>query len=133
MQFGIANVVEVDALWPRLAKGFQHACERCGEMTAGELWEMARSGHGFLIVGSEQGEVKFASVWRFQSKDGRPVFRCEMMFGENMREWLPDAYAWIAHLANENGAKWLVAEGRRGWLRMFDGAVISGPDYEVEI
>lgn len=133
MRFGIANVVEVDALWPRLASRFQHACKRCGDLSAGDLWTMARSGHAFLILGFEKQDIRFASIWRFHDKDGKPVFRCEMMFGDGMRDWLPDAYAWIANLAKENGAGRLVAEGRRGWLRLFDGVVKNGPDYEVEI
>lgn len=133
MKIAIAGLHEVDNVWPMVAEGLQKACKRCGDMTSGELWTMCRSGHAFLILIYEKQEILMAGVWRFETKGGRPVFRCEMMYGKHMREWLEFAYAWFANLAKENGAGWLVAEGRRGWLRIIDGAVKDGPDYEVKI
>ena len=133
MNIAIVGLHEVDQIWPLVAEGLQKACQRCGEMTSGELWTMCRSGHAFLIIIFEKNSIIMASVWRFESKNGRPVFRCEMMYGHGMGDWLEEARLFITKLAKENGAKALVAEGRRGWLRLIAGAVECAPDYEVEI
>ncbi len=135
MKIGFAGIWEVDALWPRLSEGFQRSCERVDDgYTAGELWQLCRSGNAFLCVvfDPEQDRVEMASVWQFQTKDGRPVLRCLALFGRGMAEWLGGAREFIERIARENGAKWLVTKGRRGWLRLFP-AVQCGEDYEVEL
>ena len=135
MKIGFAGPWEVDGLWPRLVDGFQRSCEAVDDgYTAGELWQLCRSGQAFLCVvfGPDQKSVDMGSVWQFQSKDGRPVFRCLALFGHNMAEWVNGARFFIEGTARENGAKWLVTKGRRGWLRLFR-AVQCGDDYEVEL
>lgn len=133
MNIAIVPAFQVDAIWPRLAKGFQHACKRCGDATAGHLWQECRSGHAFLIIAYEGQPILMASVWRFENKGEMPVFRCNMMYGSDMRKWLNEAEVLITRIAKENGAKALVADGRRGWLRIFKKAVENGADIEVKI
>lgn len=133
MKIAIAGLHEVDTVWPLVAKGFQRAFRREQGKTLGELWTMCRTGNAFLVILAENNEILMASIWRFHTKDGTPVFRCESMYGNRMSEWVEYVYSWIENLARENGAKKLVAEGRRGWLRMFDGVVTNGLDMEIAI
>lgn len=133
LRLGLASVSEIDRLWPLLSDGLGKACKRCdSQWTAGELWQLCRSGNAFLILVYDDDKIWSAGVWRFETARPGPVFRCIMMYGENMRAWLNMAREFIEKLAKENGAKALVAEGRQGWGRVF-GAQKIGRDYEVEI
>lgn len=135
MRFGIANVIEVDRLWPDIVDGMATACKRGGELneyTPGDLWQMCRSGHAFLIVLWDDQSVRMSSVWRFERKSGKPVFRCVMMHGTGIKEWVQQAREQINAIAKQNGAQWLVATGRRGWLRYFSAAQ-WGDDYAIEV
>lgn len=135
MKIGFASLWEIDGLWPRLSSGFQRSCERGTDgYTAGELWQMCRSGNAFLMLvfDPDQDRVEMASVWQFQEKNGRPVLRCLALFGSGMVTWLQGARVFIETIARDNGAQWLVTKGRRGWLRLF-GAIQCGDDYEVQL
>lgn len=71
-----------------------------------------------------------ASIWRFEQARPGLSFRCVMMYGHDMPQWLEMAREYITNLAISQGAKALVAEGRHGWARVF-GAIKIGRDYEV--
>ena len=133
MKIAIAAPHEVDRIWPLVRDGMGEACKHFEGWTPGELWQLVRSGNGFLIiVFDDHSQIHMASIWQFQEKNGRPVFRCVAMYGHKMKTWLFQAKEFVSKLAKENGAEWLVAEGRRGWLRVFD-AVQCNDDYEVKI
>lgn len=133
LKVGLASVGDVDRLWPGLSAGMGHACKRCeSTWTAGDLWQLCRSGNAFLILVYDEDRVWSAGVWRFEPARPGASFRCIMMYGENMRGWLDIARGYITKLAKDNGAVALVAEGRSGWARIF-GAEKIGRDYEVKI
>jgi hypothetical protein len=133
LRVGLASVADADKLWPRLSAGFGNACKRCeSAWTAGELWQLCRSGNAFLILVYDDDKIWSAGVWRFETARPGVCFRCVMMYGHNMHAWLGMAREFIEKLAKENGAKALVAEGRTGWGRIFN-ATKTGRDYEVTI
>lgn len=128
MNIGFASVAEVDQLWPLIVKRVQHSCIRGGNpITAGELWQMCRSGNGFLCIVHDRNEILSSSVWRFEDD----AFRCWMLEGKEMRNWLGLLREFIEKIASENGSKRLLTKGRKGWLRLFKTARECGDDYEV--
>ena len=130
MNIGFASVASVDTIWPLIAKDMQKACERVNsDYTAGDLWQMCRSGNGFLAVASEGLDLFSASVWRFEGK----TLKCIMLWGIHRPLWLRGLFEFVEKTALENGADRLAAEGRRGWLRLFPDAVVNGKNYEVMI
>ena len=133
LRVGLASISEVDALWPSITDGMARACKRCNSAwTPGELWQMCRSGNGFLCIVHDGQTIKMASIWRFETARPGISFRCIMMYGHGMDDWLEMAREYIVNLATGQGAKALVAEGRPGWARIF-GAVKIGKDYEVSL
>lgn len=133
LRVGLASLQEVDNVWPLISQGLEKACKRCNEVhCAGDLWQMCRSGHAFLILVYDDDKIWSAGVWRFQKARPGHSFRCVMMYGENMRGWVDMARDFITKIAKDNGAVALVAEGRAGWSRVF-GAEKHGLDYEVKI
>lgn len=130
MNVGFASVAEIDAIWPMIAQNMQRACVRCdSEYSAGDLWQMCRSGNGFLLVAHEAPALFMASVWRFKGAE----FHCEMLWGTQRRLWQRAAREFVEKTAKENGATRLITEGRTGWLRVFRDAVMNGKKYEVAI
>lgn len=133
LKVGLASQAEVDRVWPLISQGLGRACKRCNDIhCAGDLWQMCRSGNAFLILVHDKDKIWSASIWRFEKVRGKHCFRCVMMYGESMREWVGQAREFITNLAKDNGAVALVSEGRAGWARVF-GAEKNGSDYEVRI
>lgn len=127
MNIGFASIGEVDLIWPLIVKDIQRSCERGdGSMTAGELWQMCRSGNGFLCIVHDETGVKSASVWGFEGQ----TFHCWTLCGKDMRTWLCPLQDFIEKVARENGSKRITARGRGGWLRVFKTATKHGQDYE---
>lgn len=127
--FEIVKPADVDALWPQMAAPMQRACERCNStLVAGELWQMCRSGHAFLMIIHDGEGIYSGQIWRFDAAR----FRCIMMYGHHMRLWIGLAQEVITRIAKENGAVALVAEGRDGWARVLKTKK-NGRDYEVTI
>lgn len=119
MRIGIANAAEVDALWPSIAPEMQRGCDKTGGATsAGDLWQMCRSGSAFLFVGEDEGRVAFAAVWRFENWPSGAVFRCIAVCGRSMPSWIAQHYAFALEQAKTGGAARIVAEGRPGWPRV---------------
>lgn len=119
MKIGIANAAEVDAVWPSIAKEMQRGCEKTGGgMSAGDLWQMCRSGNAFLILIFNDDGIICASVWRFESWPSGAVFRCIGLMGKSMKEWVPGLYDFALQQARYGGTSRLVAEGRPGWPRV---------------
>jgi hypothetical protein len=133
MQIGIANVGEVDLVWPQIADGMQKACDRgSGEFCAGDFWTMCRSGQAFLIIAFDGPVVHMASVWRFERFGDIRTFHCLNLWGQNLREWLGPAREFVTNIARQNGASRLTACGRHGWLRAYQMRK-NGDLYEVDI
>ena len=130
MHIGFASVAEVDALWPLIVGDMQKACER-GEtpLTAGEVWQLCRSGNGYLCIVHDGDRLFSSSVWRFEDD----AFRCWCLAGKNMREWLGPLREFIEKVARQNGSKRLLTKGRGGWVRVFKEAQKTGDDYEVTL
>lgn len=119
MKIGIANAAEVDAVWPSIAKEMQRGCDKTGGgMSAGDLWQMCRSGNAFLIVIFNEQGVSCASVWRFENWPSGQVFRCIGLAGKSMKDWVAGLYDFALQQAKIGGTTRLIAEGRPGWTRI---------------
>lgn len=124
----------VDAVWSCIAKQMQHACERSEQeeslkINAGDLWQMCRSGNGFLIIAHDNDPMQplMASVWRFE--DTPTVFKCMMLYGPGMKRWFGPLTKFVSTIAKDNGAVALVSKGRRGWQRYFEPSA----NYDIEL
>lgn len=135
MRIGVANSAEVDALWPLFAERLEKAGRRVGSsISAGEMWQLCRSGQAFLFaVMEDDGAFKAAIIMQFQKWADRQVFYCMAMVGEDVREWLPMAREYIGKIGKDNGASCFVAEGREGWAAMFPDAKKLRITYEVAL
>lgn len=119
MKIGIANSSEVDAFWPSVAKEMQRGCDKTGGgMSAGDLWQMCRSGNAFLILIFNDKGFACASVWRFENWPTGQVFRCLGLCGRNMGAWVAELYEFAMQQAEFGGTSRLIGEGRPGWPRV---------------
>jgi len=129
MHIGFASVAEVDKLWPLIVADLSKACRRSPTpLTAGELWQLCRSGNGFLCIVHDGNKVMASSVLRFEDD----ALRVWALAGNDMRQWIGPFYEFCRKIGTENGATRLLCKGRRGWLRMFNGH-LNGDDYEVKL
>lgn len=134
LRVGLATPQEADRLWPLLREGFIKSTQRGQrDLSAGQLWQLVRSGGAFLCLAYDDDKIHMASVWQFRADECRHSFHCLSLYGQNMRDWLGPARNFITNLAKENGATRLTACGRSGWLRVFKNAATAGGYYEVDI
>lgn len=121
MKIGIANAAEVDQIWPLISEKMQAGCNRTGGGTSSaDLWQMCRGGDAFLVIGFTPEAVKFASVWRFETWPSGQVFKCIGLCGSDPKKWIADLHEFVLSQARIAGTTRLVAEGRRGWSRIFE-------------
>lgn len=117
----IVGLHEVDAIWPGIAEGFVEVTKRCGDdLTSGELWQMVRSGGAFLLVIVEGDKLRLSTVVQFQRWADGPVLRILSMAGEGLADWGVPLKQYLSEMARKGGAGRIVAEGREGWMRIFD-------------
>jgi hypothetical protein len=134
MRIGLANSVEVDKVFPVFAERLNAACMRTGgDLSAGDLWQMCRSGNAFLVVAFDDEAFKAILIMQFQKWTDRQVMRCLAIVGDDMDEWLPAAKEFIAKMAKDGGATSFIAEGRDGWARIFPTAKKLRVTYEVQL
>lgn len=134
MKIEIANVAQVDGIWPLVGPKFCVASEKCGDdMTAGELWQMCRSGNAFLVVAYEEEKIFMAAVVRFERWSNGSVLRVLSLVGDEIGEWAEEVKEFLKGMGKANGAGRIVAEGRDGWMRIFDEPRKLRSTYEMRI
>lgn len=134
MKTVLVPVHMVDQIWPQVVEGFQRASDRFGgDLTVGDLWVGCRAGHCFLFVVHEGEEVKAATVWKPEVWRSGPKFRCLALYGKGMAEWMPELHEMVRKVGRDCGAETLLAEGRKGWERIFPGAKPLRTLYEEPI
>ena len=102
------------------------------DISAGQLWQLCRSGAAFLILVYDDDKIHMASAWQFRSEECRHSFHCLSLYGKGLRQWVGMAREFIEKIAKDNGATRLTACGRSGWIRVFDAST-RGDYYEVDI
>ncbi|MES5044082.1 hypothetical protein ABVB72_02240 [Rhizobium nepotum] len=121
MNIHIANVADVDALWQIVGPRFNVAIEKCGDdLSTGELWQMCRSGHAFLVIARDETGMLMAAIVRFEKWSNGSVLRVLGLVGEQIEKWGNGVKSYLAEMAKANGATRIVAEGRDGWAKIFD-------------
>ncbi len=107
----------VDRVWPQISDRVDVACKKTGgDLTSGYLWQECRSGHAFLLIAHEGEEVSGESIWRFETWQSGPKFRCLSGSGIEKDDWFGLMRAKVEEMARMCGAS-LVYEGRKGWSR----------------
>lgn len=114
----------IDQAWQTVGIDLEQACLRTGgEIGADTLWRRCREGIAFLFCIEDEGKVIGASVWGFETWARGRIFRCYALYGTGMAGWLDQHRKSVLEAALAGGATELVAEGRKGWGRVFRGAV----------
>ena len=134
MKIEIANVTQVDGIWPLVSPKFCVASEKCGDdLTAGELWQLCRSGNAFLIIAHAEDKILCAAVVRFERWNNGSVLRVLSLVGDQIGEWAEEVKEFLKGMAKANGAGRIVAEGRDGWMRIFDEPRKLRSTYEMRV
>ncbi len=134
MKIEIAGVHDVDGIWPLIAPKLCRAAEKCGDdLTAGELWQMCRSGNAFLIIAHEEKEILMAAIVRFERWNNGSVLRVLTLVGDRIGEWAEEVKEFLNGMGKANGAGRIVAEGRDGWTRIFSEPRKLRSTYEMRI
>lgn len=123
MQVDFASQSQVDGLWPHVKDIIQKGIDAtANDLRLSDLFVACRSGHAFLMVGGNGKSIQMAAIWRFEDWNDGTVFRCLVLGGDAMVEWLPMAFDQAAKTADIGGATQLVATGRKGWLKAIPNA-----------
>lgn len=134
MRIEFAAQSQIDGIWPRVTDYLQSGIDATeNDLTLAGLYTACRSGHAFLMVGGIDDAIAMAAVWSFQNWNCGPVFRCLVLGGDDMSRWLPLAFAEAKRVAALGGAKKLVANGRKGWLRAVPNATEIYTAMEVDL
>lgn len=134
MNIEIVNSVYVDTLWPTMAPLFKPAVEDHGDdLSLGELWQMVRSGHAFLIIVRDDEKIRAGVIVRFDKWNKGSILRVIAVGGAGLAEWRDGILDFVTKLATDNGATRVVTEGREGWARVFPSLKLLRCTYVLEI
>ncbi len=134
MKIEIAGVQDVDGVWPLVGPKFCVASDKCGDdLTAGELWQMCRSGNAFLIVAYEENKLFMGALVRFERWNNGSVLGVLSVVGDQIGEWAEEVKDFLNGMGKANGAGRIVAEGRDGWTRIFNEPRKLRSTYEMRI
>lgn len=134
MKIEIAGVHDVDGVWPLVGPKFCVASEKCGDdLSAGELWQLCRSGNAFLIVAYVEDKILMAAVVRFERWSNGSVLRVLSLIGDQIGEWAEEVKDFLNGMGKANGVGRIVAEGRDGWTRIFNEPRKLRSTYEMRI
>lgn len=130
----IVNLIHIDSVWERVGPKFQVGIDKCGDdISTGELWQMCRSGHAFLVIARVDADFLMGSVVRFEKWASGSVLRVVGIAGDRMNEWADDWQSFMENMAREGGADRIVSEGRDGWHRVFKKARKLRVVYEMRV
>jgi hypothetical protein len=134
MNIYIANVADVDALWQSVGPRFDAVMQKYGDdLSTGELWQMCRSGHAFLVIARDDTGLLMAAIVRFERWSNGAVLRVLSLVGEQISEWAAKVNRFLSEMALSNGATRIVAEGREGWVKIFDEPKRIRSTYVMEL
>lgn len=129
----LAGIHQVDQVFPLVAEGIETACRNTGgDTSAAELWRECRSGRAFLTVIIDGNEVVGADILRFEDWTTGKKLRCLALWCKQ-KDWLPEHLDFVTRMAKAGGASSLVAEGRKGFERVFRNAKVLRELFEVEL
>ena len=102
---------DVDKVWPLISEQIV-ACtvKTPTDMSAGEFWQLCRSGGAYLIIAHDGGTIYSATIWRFQAG----LFTALMMVGHDAGLWFKQLVDFASELSRTNGSTGLAFTGRKG-------------------
>lgn len=123
----------VDQVWPAIANGIAQSVSRCdSDLTVSFLWQLCRSGNGFLILAFDETGTLGASIWRFEQYRSGMKFSCLAWCGKRMKDWVNDMYAIAKKIALDGGANGFISEGSDALVRLFPEAKKVRTLFEVK-
>jgi len=134
----ITKVSDVDAVWPLIAPQIVKCIEKTPSfMSAGDLWQMCRSGQAFLIIAHDDVKIHGAAIWQFQTAYNTTVFSCLMLVGEALDDWALSLLESARLIARGGGAMHLCATSRIGLVqklkKLIPGLKVVRQSYLVEV
>jgi hypothetical protein len=138
MNIALIGSQEVDNVWPSIAGRVVKCLEKAPSyLSAGELWQMCRSGQAFLLVAHDETKVQGAAIWQFQQSFGQLTLSCLMLTGEDLDMWADPLFQAARNIAKDGGAAALSATGRIGLVqtlkKQIPGLKIVRQTYLVEV
>lgn len=138
MNIALIGLQEVDNIWSSIAEHVVKCLKKTPSYySAGELWQMCRSGQAFLLLAHEGTEVRGAAIWQFQTAYGQTVFTCLMLAGKDMGQWTVPMLESARSIARDGGAKQLSATSRVGLVqtlkKQIPGLKVVRQSYLVEV
>lgn len=128
----LANVTQIDRLWPFVYDGLENACQKTGgDITADSLWVECRSGKAYLIVIAAEKKIVGASVWRFEQWTSGKKFRCLALYGHDFKGWWAEHYRLLETMMKAGGATAFVWEARKGFERIAPESKVLRQLYET--
>jgi hypothetical protein len=120
----LVAVPNIDAIWPLIASGVEQSVQRCdSDLTAAYLWQLCRSGTGFLIVAvDENNTIQAFTIHRFEPYRSGMKFCCLATWGPGIKRWFNDMKAVATIIAKAGGANAFITEGSDAYLRLLPGA-----------
>lgn len=97
---------------------------RCdSDLTTSYLWQLCRSGTGFLIIAQDDtNAIQAVTIHRFERYRSGMKFCCLATWGPGMKDWFNDMKAVATIVAKAGGADAFITEGSDAYLRMLPGA-----------
>jgi hypothetical protein len=134
----ITKVADVDAVWPLIAPQIVRCIEKTPSfLSAGDLWQMCRSGQAFLLIAHDDVKIHGASIWQFQNGYGRHVFDCMILVGKDLDQWVLDIFTAADRIRADGGATAITATGRPGLFKILKkyipGLKLARQSYIVEV
>lgn len=118
MNIALIGSQEVDGIWPSIAPRIVECLKKAPSyLSAGELWQMCRSGQVFLLVAHDETEIHGASIWQFQNGYGQSILSCIMLVGKGLRKWALPLFDAASNIAKDGGAI-ISGTGRPGLYRL---------------
>lgn len=128
----LANVADVDRIWPNIAPVILPAVERDNHnWTAWQFHTLCRSGQGFLFYREDFGAVAIVTA---ENIKGRNVGKVQLLAAKpGVKKWRGQMYRAVCQIAKMNGCTGMIAGGRKGMENLFPNARILEVIYEAEI
>lgn len=127
----------VDDIFPLFSSDVAKCLDEIrADCAAGDLWRMCRDGSAFLLIAHEDGNIKAATIWRFETWLHGPVLKNLVAVNVGagaMADWLPQMNEAARTIAKVGGADRFIWQGREAWGRVFKDAKKLATIFEMRV
>lgn len=138
MTIQLVPTANVDPVWPMVSALVVKCLEKAPSyLSAGDLWQMCRSGQAFLFVIHDGEKAGGVAIWQFAPAFGQHAFVCLALAGEGLEAWIVEMVEIAGKIAADGGAEILSATGRVGLLdplrKKIPGVEVARQTYIVRL